>query len=175
MNLDNNLALELYKLVRAALSRYVIRRDELEDITQDMMLACCQKINVYDSTRSTFSTFIYLVVESEMKHRHIYLNAQKRLEQSSLVYLDEYLYEEERKRLIDTIPSKVNVQETFFKSEIIREINHLICQPLALWCCGVSKSDVGKLFNVSRQNISNTIKRNIDNIKLYCKRKGYLD
>lgn len=159
---------ELYKLAAFTLKKYNVPFDE--DLIQELVVYTYTKLPYYDESRGSWSTFVINCMYSKLAILYRSKNAKKRNCGQPVDSLDDTYYDS--LPYYDVIPSDIDVVKEVHKKEILNEILPLVDDPLKMYLDGFTQKEIADKYGVSQAQISRDIKKNIQKIKTYCKRKG---
>jgi RNA polymerase sigma factor (sigma-70 family) len=171
--MDNEQAVELYKLANFILKKHNIEYDE--DLIQELVIHAYSKTNLFDESKSTFSTFVCFCMEIRLKEIHRYNTAAKRFNGLENYSLD-YEYDNDKGNTIsysDVIPVEYDYAKELDKQEILKQILPMVEEPLKLvYFEDKTQAEAAKILGVNQSYVSRLIKQNIQKIQEYCKEKG---
>lgn len=166
--MTNEEAKELYYLVVFTLNKNNITPNE--DLIQDLVTHVVSKLDLYDESRGSKSTFIVTCIEKKLSHLYRYKMSKKRYMKDYDVSLEDCIFD--GITIGDTIESRDDVLMEVIKDDIIEKIKPLIKEPLMLYINGFSQVEIATKLNCNPSNVSHLIKTNIQQIKRYCKQNG---
>lgn len=173
-DMTNEEALELYKIAYFVCDKYNFPNDE--DMIQDMVLGACERLSMYDESKSAKTTFLCKVMTNAALIILRKTNAKKRISECKKISFDSVVCEGNRagddKTLLDIIPSDIDISEDLNRKEILDHIEPLLEAPLILWMNGKDQKDIAEIIGVSQPQISREIKANIEKIRNYCKKNN---
>lgn len=138
--------------------------DTFEDMRQELLLSVWLALPQYDSNISKFSTYVVVVCRSEVSHRRIFANRQKRkgtLKQVSLNYelSDNYT-------LMNCIGIEEDPSETLCRKERMENLKKLLSpETYAYYIDGYTVKEIVKCLGKTENAVRQSIRRNIIKVR----------
>lgn len=144
---------------------------EEEDYFQEGMIGLYKAMKKFDETRDCqFGTLAYIYIKNQILHKVKCEHNKLKQSNNNITSLNETAYssDSDEIELIETLTSKDNIENKvltkFDYNNIINAINKKYsknnhAQIFKYLLAGYSQTDIAKIFNLSRQNISQKIKQ----------------
>lgn len=158
-------SVELYKLAHSVCKNNNVKYDE--DLIQELVFHAFQQERYFDSTRSKWSTFMYVCMKQKLTDTFKFNKRLKR-DNGKMTYSLDYQSDEDAPTLLDKISNEDEFVEDNTYEDFLSVIDHLIEEPLRLYLNGYSQVEIGKMKGCTGSYISYLIKKNIEKIKEYC-------
>ncbi|QTA37500.1 sigma-70 family RNA polymerase sigma factor [Thermosipho ferrireducens] len=152
-----------YPMVLKISSNYYAPWAEFEDIVQNGLIGLIKAVFYFDFEKSSFNSFAWRSIESEVQTFITYLNRKKNKILSDSASIDNFQEDSSEQSEYLLPDTNVNVVHTAFL-EIVKEtiINHLKdieIDIFEMWLLGYSYKEIEKELGVNFKKIDNTIQK----------------
>ncbi|AIY85951.1 MULTISPECIES: sigma-70 family RNA polymerase sigma factor [unclassified Thermotoga] len=151
-----------YPMVVKIASQYFASWAEHEDIVQNGLVGLIKAIFYYDRTKSSFTSFAWRSVDSEIKSFLTYLNRKKNRMLSDAVNVDG-MEKEEDDAPFEVPDSETDVARSAFSGIILETVLELLNEKekeiFLKWLDGYSYSEIAKELGVNTKKVDNTVQK----------------
>ena len=150
---------DLYKM-----AKFVILKEKLpasEDLIQELVTEGHRRMSKFDPTKSTFSTFIYMVMKRYYLCKVQVAKYKKYIPEELYFSIEKYNSEHEEDRQLEFFDEERNrLKDAFFK-----DIKDLMSEELKLNLQGFKNVEIAEKVNKSPARVGQIIERDIKRIK----------
>ncbi|MCD6550856.1 sigma-70 family RNA polymerase sigma factor [Thermotoga sp.] len=151
-----------YPMVVKISSRYFASWAEQEDVIQNGLVGLIKAIFYYDSSKSSFTSFAWRSVESEIKSFLTYMNRKKNKMLSDAVKV-EAMEKEEDDSPFEVPDTERDIAQSAFSDiileKVLEDLKELERSIFLKWLDGYSYKEIAKELRVSPKKVDNTIQK----------------
>lgn len=154
-----------YPMVIKIASKYYGSWAEFSDLVQNGLLGLMKAVFYFDKEKSSFSSFAWRSIESEIKSFLTYLNRKKNLVLTEAAKIESGFEDEsdEDPSYMLSEETEEGPDETFWKEYITErlkvEMNEEEQKIVDMWSMGYSYKDISKELGVSQKKVDNTVQK----------------
>ncbi|ONN27881.1 RNA polymerase sigma70 factor [Thermosipho affectus] len=153
-----------YPMVVKISSKYYAPWAEFEDIIQNGLIGLIKAVFYFDSEKSSFNSFAWRSIESEIKTFITYLNRRKNKilsESSSIDSLNEAEGSEQADYSLEDKNSSVikNAFIQIIKEKIMNYLKDIEIDIFEMWLEGYTYKEIEKKLNINLKKIDNTVQK----------------
>jgi RNA polymerase sporulation-specific sigma factor len=151
-----------YPMVVKISSRYFASWAEQEDVIQNGLVGLIKAIFYYDSSKSSFTSFAWRSVESEIKSFLTYMNRKKNRMLSDAVKVESMEKEEDDSPFEMPDASRDIAQSALsdiILEKVLENLNELERKIFLRWLDGYSYKEIAEEFRVSSKKVDNTVQK----------------
>ncbi|HCZ05911.1 MAG: polymerase sporulation-specific sigma factor [Thermotogota bacterium] len=154
-----------YPMVIKIASKYYGSWAEFSDLVQNGLLGLMKAVFYFDKEKSSFSSFAWRSIESEIKSFLTYLNRKKNLVLTEAAKIEAGFEDEsdEDPSYMLSEETEEGPDETFWKEYITErlkvEMNEEEQSIVDMWSMGYSYKEISKELGVSQKKVDNTVQK----------------